>query len=57
MTSNKHIVNFNKWCPKCKFRDCAEWDPDSPCHECLDYAINYDTDKPQLWEDRDENKH
>lgn len=53
MEEHKHIVNFNKWCKKCISKDCSEDDYNSPCPECLDYAWNYGTDQPQLFEPKD----
>lgn len=53
MKQNRHIVDFEKWCATCKFKDCSEWDYDQPCHECIDEPINYDSTKPTLWEEEE----
>lgn len=47
----KREVNFNKYCKTCISRFCSEWDPDTPCYECLQYAWNEDSEKPQLYEE------
>lgn len=52
MKSNRHVVDFEKWCKTCKYKDCSEWDyENAPCHECIDNAINYDSHKPVLYEE------
>ncbi len=37
-------VDFNKYCPKCKYEDLN--DIEDPCNECLDYPANEHSDKP-----------
>lgn len=57
MKSNRHIVDYNKYCATCKFKEASEWDYEgSPCPDCLDQPYNYDSHKPILWEGRDEQK-
>lgn len=29
-----HLVDFAKWCPQCKYKDCGE--DEDPCWDCLD---------------------
>lgn len=56
MKSNRHVVDFNKWCPKCKHRNESEFDETSVCYECVESPINYDSHKPVLWEEDNEKK-
>lgn len=57
MKSNRHIVDYNKYCATCKFKEASEWDYEgSPCQDCLDQPYNYDSHKPILWEGRNEQK-
>ncbi len=32
-TENEHIVDFSKYCPKCKNKELSE--SDDPCWDCL----------------------
>ena len=36
-TENHHIVNFDKYCPKCKDKDTPEHD--DPCWDCLQEGV------------------
>ena len=47
-----HIVNFKKWCPKCKYHNVIE--TDDPCNECLEHGANEATDKPVLYQENDD---
>lgn len=39
-----HIVDFEAWCPKCKYRDSSE--AKEPCHGCLHEPVTEDSRKP-----------
>ena len=41
---NEHIVEFNKYCDRCKYKDYPE--SSLPCHECLDNPVNTDSRRP-----------
>lgn len=45
-------VNFEKYCATCKNVDCPEHR--NPCFECLDNPLNYCTEKPVNWGQRNE---
>lgn len=38
------IVDFEKYCPKCKHYKKAEWE--DPCYACLDDPVNVWSHKP-----------
>lgn len=38
------IVDFNKYCSKCKHRDLDE--KHEPCNTCLEHGVNFDSEKP-----------
>ena len=41
----KHIlVDFQKYCDKCKYKDLDE--KMDPCNECLDYGANENSEVP-----------
>ena len=42
-------VRFDIWCAKCKHKDKAEGE--EPCHDCLDYGGNEDSEKPVRFEE------
>lgn len=39
-----HIVDYEKWCPKCKYFDSSE--AMDPCHHCLGEPVAEDSRKP-----------
>lgn len=40
-------VNFNAFCPYCKYYDCTE---DSlPCNDCLSQGYNTESQRPWYW--------
>lgn len=39
-------VDFNKYCPLCKYKDINPDDEGSPCSNCLDYPTNQYSHKP-----------
>ena len=38
------IVNFNKYCPKCKYYNLQE--KHEPCNTCLEHGVNSNSEKP-----------
>ena len=44
------IVDFNKYCMKCKHCSTAEFD--EPCNTCLEHGVNEHTDKPINFEQK-----
>ena len=53
MYDNVKFVEFNKWCPKCKYANRSE--KSDPCNECLDIGANEETSKPVNYIERDDN--
>lgn len=49
MEYREKIVEFEKYCPKCKHKDVVE--SEIPCAECLDEAVNTDSHKPVRFEE------
>ncbi len=49
---NEHIVNFNKYCSRCKFQNYPE--AALPCHECLNETVAMDSDRPVKYKPTDE---
>ena len=45
------MVEFDKWCEKCKNYDKKE--SDDPCFDCLSDPVNYATRKPTKWEEKE----
>ena len=43
-----HIVEFEKYCKDCKFKDCKS--TVEPCDTCLSEPTNYGTTKPVKFE-------
>lgn len=48
MENHLKLVDFTKWCPKCKYEKVDE--TEEPCNECLAYPANEDSTKPVNWE-------
>lgn len=44
-----HIVDYETWCPKCKFFERDE--VMEPCHNCLQNPVNEDSRKPVEWKE------
>lgn len=42
-------VYFDQYCPTCKHSEATE--SDDPCWDCLSEPMNYDSHKPQYWEE------
>lgn len=51
--SDLREVNFEKYCIICKHAECPEHE--DPCFECLDNPLNYCTEKPVKWEEKERN--
>ena len=50
-----HLVEFDKYCKTCKFREKKKKKGEEPCNECLNNPINQDSRKPVNYkEDSDE---
>ena len=49
--SDLREVNYEKYCDICKHADCPEHE--DPCFECLDNPLNYYTEKPVKWEEKE----
>ena len=46
----ERMVDFEKWCPKCKHNDVAE--NMIPCAYCMETSIREYTDKPDKFEEK-----
>lgn len=46
----ERMVDFEKWCPKCKHNDIAE--NTIPCAYCMETSIRDYTDKPEKFEEK-----
>ena len=46
------FVDFEKYCKKCEYNNTAE--SDVPCWECLEQPVNYHSEKPIHFKERDE---
>ena len=44
------LVDFEKWCPKCEFKECLDWK--DPCNECLVVGARQGTDKPESFKEK-----
>lgn len=47
-------VDFEKYCPKCEYRDYPE--ESDICTECLAYPMNHESHKPHRFKQSDEPK-
>lgn len=48
---NQKLVEFDKWCPKCKWKDASDApSPDIPCDECLEVAAREDSHIPDRYD-------
>ena len=45
------IVEYDKYCEKCKFKDTKE--TADPCHECLIYPTNIHSKKPVNFKEKE----
>lgn len=49
--TNLREVDFDKYCKACKYKETPE--AMDPCNECLDYGMNYETEKPVSFKEKD----
>lgn len=49
--SKEHIVAFEKYCNTCKFKN--QDSTEEPCCDCLESAVNLDSRKPVMWEEKE----
>lgn len=49
MENHEKIVEFEKYCPKCKNYELAE--SEDPCFDCLAEPVNVDSHKPVRFEE------
>jgi hypothetical protein len=48
---NKKFVEFEKWCPKCKWKDASDApDPKVPCDECLEVPARPNSHIPDRYD-------
>lgn len=45
------IVDFDKYCENCKYKDTKE--TEDPCNECLDNPTNINTKKPINYKEKE----
>ena len=46
------IVDFEKYCKTCKYKDLDE--KFDPCNECLDHGVNTNSTKPVYYKEKEE---
>lgn len=56
METLDHIVEFDKYCKTCKYRDLKDEEGAEPCNECLSYPTNQDSRKPVNYKEDPEEK-
>lgn len=52
MVNNKKEVDFNTWCPQCKYED--EEESVDVCNECLTFGYNINSHKPVCFKEKDD---
>ena len=55
MDASYRIVDFNNYCPLCKFKDLEE--NKEPCEECLSTPMRQWSHKPERFVKAEEKKH
>lgn len=50
MEIREHIVEFDIYCPNCKFKDKEDWK--DPCNTCLSIPTMENSRKPAYFEQR-----
>ena len=50
MHTDTKLVDFDKYCPDCKYSTTAE--TEDPCNECLTTPANIDSHKPVNFEEK-----
>lgn len=48
MEDNLKFVEFNKYCPTCKYNDT--WEVKDPCDECLAVSARYGSEIPEKYD-------
>lgn len=48
-TDTEIIVDFDKWCPMCKYKDIKS--TDMPCDECLSHPVSFNSERPVNFEE------
>lgn len=51
--NEEKMVDFEKYCAKCKYEEDNPDDESSPCSECLDCPINQYSKKPIMYKEKD----
>lgn len=46
------IIDFEKYCNKCKYEELKDYE--DPCNECLDHGVNYESEKPVKFKEKDD---
>lgn len=54
MSDNMKIVEFDTWCPSCKYYKTKE--TEDPCNECLGVPANESSTKPVKYRNDSESK-
>ena len=47
MEYHEQLVEFGQYCKTCQHEKLAE--SDSPCDECLEHPVNWETNKPYFY--------
>ena len=47
MEYHEQFVEFDQYCKTCQHEKLAE--SDSPCDECLEHPVNWETNKPNCY--------
>lgn len=51
MIGDEKIVNFARYCKRCKHRTVEEYE--DPCNDCLNNPVNIDSHKPVNFEEKE----
>lgn len=49
MENNTKLVEFDKWCSSCKFKDKSS--TAEPCDSCLSVPARESSHKPEYWQE------
>ena len=52
MEEKEFMVDFEKYCKTCKHEKLKE--NCDPCNDCLDYAVNTNSEKPVHYEEKED---
>lgn len=50
MEQKEKLVEFEKWCPVCAFKD--EPEENEPCCDCLEEPVNMNSHKPVMFKEK-----